>query len=148
MYVDDLAGLIPGKMVATALPAPMEALKEFSLVSGLGLNPAKCGIVIKVDLPPDALAAIQQSGISVVSSVRYLGVKMGNIASKDAFAASMGEAQKRVNIASTLGLSQQERVQILKVWILPVLLLTESLLPRPGCCILPNRCIQYSIRVR
>ena len=54
MYVDDLAGLIPGKMVATALPALMEALKEFSLVSGLRLNLAKCGIVIKGDLPLDA----------------------------------------------------------------------------------------------
>ena len=32
MYVDDLAGLIPGVRVATALPALMEALKEFSLV--------------------------------------------------------------------------------------------------------------------
>ena len=61
MYVDDLAGLIPGMRVATALPALMEALKEFSLVSGLKLNLAKCGIVIKGDLPPEALAAIQQS---------------------------------------------------------------------------------------
>ena len=52
MYVDDLAGLIPGMRVATALPALMEALKEFSLVSGLKLNLAKCGIVIKGDLPP------------------------------------------------------------------------------------------------
>ena len=49
---------------------------------------------------------------------------MGNIMSKDAFATSMAEAQRRANIASTLGLSLQERVQILKVWILPVVLLT------------------------
>ena len=59
MYVDDLAGLIPGKVVATALPALMEALKEFSLVSGLRLDLANCGILIKGDLHPDALAAIQ-----------------------------------------------------------------------------------------
>ena len=49
---------------------------------------------------------------------------MGNISPKEAFAASMAEAQRRANIASTLGLSLQERVQILKVWILPVVLLT------------------------
>ena len=40
-----------------------------------------------------------------------------------AFAASMAEAQRRANIASTLGLSLQERVQMLKVWILLVVLL-------------------------
>ena len=51
---------------------------------------------------------------------------MGNISPKEAFAASMAEAQRRANIASTLGLSLQERVQILKVWILPVVLLTAS----------------------
>ena len=60
MYAVDLAGLVPGTRVATALLALMEALKEFSLVSGLRLNLTKCGIVIKGDLPPDALAAIQQ----------------------------------------------------------------------------------------
>ena len=49
---------------------------------------------------------------------------MGNISPKEAFAASMAEAQMRANIASTLGLRLQERVQILKVWILPVVLLT------------------------
>ena len=49
---------------------------------------------------------------------------MGNISPKDAFAASMAEARRRANIASTLGPSLQQRVQILKVWILPVVLLT------------------------
>ena len=110
---------------------------------------AKCGIVIKGDLPPDALTAIQQSGIKVVSSVRYLGVKMGTIASKHAFAAFMAEAQRRVNIASTLGLSLHERVQILKVWILPVLLLTaRAYYPNPVVVSsLTTTCIQYSIRI-
>ena len=49
---------------------------------------------------------------------------MGNITSKDAFAASMAEAHRRADIVSTLGLSLQERVQILKIWMPPVLLLT------------------------
>ena len=48
---------------------------------------------------------------------------MENISPKEAFVAPMAEAQRRANVVSSLILSLSERIQMLKVWILPVLLL-------------------------
>ena len=123
----------------------MEALKEFSLVSGLKLNLAKCGIVIKGDLPPDALAAIQQSGIKIVNSVRYRVVKMGNISSKDAFAASMAESAEEVEYCLHAR-PQPARKSANSPGMDPSGCSThcKGLLPRPGCHFLTHYSIQYN----
>ena len=87
MCVDDLAGLISGPKIQEALPQLLDMLHQFALVSGLKLNLDKCGIVIKGLITSDAMSTIRNSGMKVKRDVKYLGVNMGNISSKEAFAA-------------------------------------------------------------
>ena len=67
-------------------------------------------------------------GIPIADSVKYLGVRMGNVSSDTAFAFPLGEAQRRASCITTYGLSIRELVLLLKTWILPCVLLT-GLLP-------------------
>ena len=69
-------------------------------------SPARVGHFTGFRTPLGAQGQCEDVLTPYPSSVRYLGVKMGNATSRDASIASiMAEAQRRANIASTLGLS-------------------------------------------
>jgi len=50
---------------------------------------------------------------------------VGNVSTSQAFARALGEAQRRASARGAFPLSLDERIQLLKVWILPWLLLTS-----------------------
>ena len=59
-----------------------------------------------------------------MDSVKYLGVRMGNVTPDSAFAFPLGEAQRRAGSIAAYGLSMKKHILLLKTWILPCVLLT------------------------
>ena len=57
-------------------------------------------------------------GIPIVDSVKYVGVRMGNVTSNAVFVFPFGEAQRKASCFTTYGLSLKERILLLKTWIL------------------------------
>ena len=64
-------------------------------------------------------------GLTVLHQLEYLGVKMGNVSSDEAFAVPLREAQHTANVVASLQLSIRERIILLKTWVLPTVLLTS-----------------------
>ena len=133
MYADDLGALIQGRHVSSIVFDVLEMMKQFGIFSGLLLNLGKCGIVVKGHLSTgdqkyltESPAGPQLCGIQIRQSVRYLGVKIGNLTSHEAFAYYLGEAQRRASTVGSLGLSEKEAIILLKTWVLPTLLLTAK----------------------
>ena len=131
MYADDLGALIQGRHVSSIVYEVLEMMKQFGMFSGLLLNLGNCGIVVKGNLSTrdqqhvtESPGGSQLCGIQIRQSVRYLGVKIGNLTSDEAFASYLGEAQRRASTVGSLGLSKKEAIILLKTWILPTLLLT------------------------
>ena len=131
MYADDLGALIPGRHVSSIMYEVLEMMKQFRIFSGLLLNVGKCGIVVKGNLSTSDQQHVTESpggsqlcGIQIRHTVRYLGVKMGNLTSDEAFASYHGDAQRTASKVGSLGLSKREAIILLKTWVLPTLLVT------------------------
>ena len=130
MFADDLRVLIGGKRVVLVLQKVYDCMKEFGLFSGLKLNLGKCGVVIKIILHSQDQQHIKAKqdgelllGMRICQSVKYLGVRMGNITSDEAYAFPLVEAQRRASVVANLHLSLRERIVLLKTWVLPIVLL-------------------------
>ena len=108
-----------------------DCMAEFGLFSRLKLNFSRCGLVVKGSLQKrdrEHLEATQACepliGILIRHSIKYLGVRIGNITSDEAYAFPLAEAQRRASIVAGLHLSPRERIVLLKTWVLPTVLLT------------------------
>ena len=123
MYVDDLCVLITSNF-APSLRSILDSMNEFGRISGLCLNLSKSAMVIKGKFSESDIKSFKSCGLTMADSVRYLGVLIGHVTTAQAFARALGEAQRRASQLSLFPLTLLERVQLLKVWILPVLLLT------------------------
>ena len=106
-------------------------MNVFAKLSGQVLSLIKCGVVIKGNLTPAEHSQVELAngqqllrGIPVVESLKYLGVRMGNLTSDGAFAFPLGDARRRASCMTAYGLSIKERILLLKTWILPCVLLT------------------------
>ena len=106
-------------------------MKIFAKFLGQVLNLGKCGVVIKGSLTASQQIQVEVIrdkqlllGIPIVDSVKYLGVRMGNVTPNSAFAFPLGEAQRRASSIAAYGQSPKERILLLKTWILPCVLLT------------------------
>ena len=130
MYSDDLWVLITRWKIVPFLQRVHDCMTEFGIFSGLKLDIAKCGMVIKGLLHKDDQAKVASQagerllGILVQQSVKYLGVRIGNISSEFAYAYLLAEAQRRASVVAGLHLSRKERITLLKTWVLPTVLLT------------------------
>ena len=131
MYADDLCSIVEGATLVSTLSRVQEAMKIFAKFSGQVLNLGKCGVVIKGRLTASEQTHVESVkdkqlllGIPIVDSVKYLGVRMGNVTPDSAFAFPLGEAQRRVSSIAAYGLSLKECILLLKAWILPCVLLT------------------------
>ena len=131
MYADDLCTIVEGANLVSTLARVQEAMRFFAKFSGQVLNLGKCGVVIKGRLTASEQAQVEVIrdkqillGIPIVDSVKYLGVRMGNVTPDSAFAFPLGEAQRRAGSIASYGLSLKERILLLKMWILPCVLLT------------------------
>ena len=131
MYADDLCIVISGTRIVPIIQEICEIMNRFAIFSGLKINFSKCGIVVKGPLHPLDQQATEQTpsgevllGISLCPHVKYLGVRMGNITSDEAFSFPLAEAQRRASRLAALQFSLRERILLLKTWILPTVLLT------------------------
>ena len=100
MYADDLCPIVEGANLVNTLARVQEAMRVFAKFSGQVLNRGKCGVVIKGRLTAPEQAQVEVIrdkqillGIPIVDSVKYLGVRMGNVTPDSAFALPLGEAQ-------------------------------------------------------
>ena len=123
MYVDDLCVLITSNF-SSSLLSILDSMNEFGRISGLCLNLSKSAMVIKGKFSDSDIKSFKSCGLTMADSVRYLGVLIGHVTTAQAFTRALGEAQRRASQLSLFPLTLLERVQLLKVWILPVLLLT------------------------
>ena len=101
MYADDLCTIVEGANLVGTLSRVQEAMKVFAKFSGQVLNLGKCGVVIKGRLTAPEQTKVEVFrdkrlllGIPIVDSVKYLGVRMGNVTPDTAFAFPLGEAQR------------------------------------------------------
>ena len=102
----------------------LDSMNEFGRILGLCLNLSKSAMVIKGKRIECDIKSFKSCGLTMADSVRYLGVLIGHVTTAQAFAKALGEARRRASQLSLFPLTLLERVQLLKVWILPVLLLT------------------------
>ena len=98
MHADDLCSIVEGTNLVTILDRVQAAMNVFAKFSGQMLNLIKCGIVIKGVLTHAEKNHIEVTtdkrllrGIPIVESVKYLGVRMGNVTSDFAFAFPLGK---------------------------------------------------------
>ena len=75
-------------------------------------------LLLKGDLSP---ADYGDTQLLVVSKLKYLGVRIGHITTEQAFAECVANALKRAHFLRKLPLGLNERVLILKIWVLPLL---------------------------
>ena len=121
MYADDLCSIIEGANVVTIVGKDQHAMIVFAKFSGQILNPIACGIVVKPAEQSHIEVTIDKRllrGIPIVESIKYLGVRMGNVSPDSAFAFPLGEAQRTANCITAYGLSMTERIHLLKTSIL------------------------------
>ena len=124
LYVGDYCVLPSRGKLHKKLPCLLEAMEEFKVVLGLTLNLDKCGIVLKGTYAEAQQERFADYGIAIRDCVKYLGVLVGHITTSQAFAKVLGETQRRASLLGAFPFSLLERIQLLKVWILPCLPLT------------------------
>ena len=120
MYVDDLALIFTGQStyVHAMVMQVVHRLRIFSKLSRLKMNVDKSKLLLKGDLSP---ADYRDTQLLIVSKLKYLGVWIGHITTEQAFAECLAIALQRAQFLRKLPLGFNERVLILKIWILPLL---------------------------
>ena len=120
MYVDNLALIFTGQSihVHALVMQVLHGLRIFSKLSGLKINVDKNKLLLKGDLSP---ADYRDTQLLIVSKLTYLGVWIGHITTEQAFAECLAIALKRAQFLRKIPLGLNERVPILKIWILPLL---------------------------
>ena len=93
-------------------------------MSGLQVNLGKSAYVTKGVLVDPIMTYMTQSGLQHAKCVRYLGVQVGHVSTKEAFRGPLHEAFCRAGIAATVSLLIPQRIPLLMSWIFPTLRLT------------------------
>ena len=96
----------------------LHRLRIFAKLSGVKINVDKSKLLLKGDLSP---ADYRDTQLLIVSKLKYLGVWIGHITTEQAFVECLAIALKRAQLLRKLPLGLNERVLILKIWILPLL---------------------------
>ena len=125
LYADDLLIWISGGNAAAERQAQsaMRVLQEFGAFSGLKVNMQKSFAILKRQSCP---APERYVGLTVKDKVRCLGVQIGHVNAEQAYAAPMAKMKARVAFLKTLPLEVQEKAEIFRIWIQPVVQLTEK----------------------
>ena len=123
LYVDDLLIIItlPPHEVILVLSLIISAMSCFSTHSGLHINKGKSAILLARDWPPHVQALLSQFGIPIQSSYKYLGIVLGHVTSEQSFSLALNKALARAHAMRSWELSLQERVEPLKLWIVPLI---------------------------
>ena len=119
LYVDDLCIMLTGRKFRKRRQRLLLAMEDFKVVSGPTLNIGKCGLVLKGHFSDRTHRHLEDLGIALKDSVKYLGIQVGNVTTAQAFSRALEEAQRRASVLGAFPFSLQECIRLLKVWILP-----------------------------
>ena len=123
LYADDLLVIIslPPPDTVRVLADIMSEMTKFSAHSGPHVNKIKFAILLRGDWQPQQRAMLSTLGIPMKSSYKYLGILLGHVTSEQSFSVALNKALSRAYAMRSWGLSLLERVELLKLWILPLL---------------------------
>ena len=121
--MDDLLIVIklPPDEVIPVLSLVFSEMSCFSAHSGLHINKCKSAFLLAGDWPLHAQAQLLQFGIPIQTSCKYLGILLGYVTPEQSFSLALNKALSRAHAMRSWELSLQERVELLKLWILPLI---------------------------
>ena len=123
LYADDLLIIItlpPDEAHAILMPI-MTEMSCFTAHTGLKMNKGKSAILLKGEWPPQLQAALTQLGIPIQKTYKYLGILLGHVTPEQSFSLALNKALGRAYSMRSWELSLPERIELLKLWILPLL---------------------------
>ena len=123
LYVDDLLIIIHDvpQDAAQAMIQAKAVLDAFSGITGLSINLSKSAILVKGFWPPALTGLLAATGLPIKDKYKYLGVFIGHIPPEVAYGAAIQKALGRAYSMQHWKLSLAERVELLKLWILPLI---------------------------
>ena len=123
LYADDLLIVImlPPHEVIPVLSLIISAMSCFSAHSGLHINKGKSAFLLAGDWPPHMQALLSQFSIPIQSSYKYIGIVLGHVTSEQSFSVALKKALARAHAMRSLELSLEGWVELLKLWILPLI---------------------------
>ena len=104
----------------------MRALHEFGTFSGLKVNMQKSFAILKRQSGPVPQRYV---GLTVKDRVRYLGLQIRDVNAEQAYAALMAKMKARAAFLKTLPLEFQEKAEIFRIGIQPVVQAAKSYEP-------------------
>ena len=130
MYADDLIIFLDGQANPQLLGKIWKVVSCFGQFSGLKVNLNKTAAIVRNYGGMEWARCFGDIGVDVKNSVKYPGVRLGNIRHhqddqgwgltiEQAFAPALQEAFRRARVVSTLQLSMDECAFMLTSWILP-----------------------------
>ena len=103
MFVDDLCVLITSGFCQSVWFV-LGSVVEFGQVCGLQLNLSKSAMVLKGNFAGGDMNTLQNCGLPITASARYLGVLISHVTVTQAFSKALGEAQCRASQLSVYSL--------------------------------------------
>ena len=123
LYADDLLIILPfpQHLCVKLIHGVLHELALFTRITGLRVNFDKSAILLKGTWNLHHKSLIHSLPIAIKPSAKYLGVLLGNATPEESFAPALQKALHRAVRMQEWGLTLQQRIELLKQWILPVL---------------------------
>ena len=123
LYADDLLIILPfpQHLCVKLIHGVLHELALFTRITGLRVNFDKSAILLKGTWSLHHKSLINSLPIAIKPSAKYLGVLLGNATPEESFAPALQKALHRVVRMQAWGLTLQQRIELLKQWILPIL---------------------------
>lgn len=103
----------------------LDTMHEYHRYTGLKVNSDKSACITQ------KREAAQCAGIAVTKSFRYLGIQLGTQDSEKQYMVKWDAFIQRLTRLSKMGLTDQEKAILLKVWIYPIYSVIATIYPTP-----------------
>ena len=137
LYADDLLVHLKAmpRPAVRVMKGVIAALERFGDISGLRLNFDKTRFLLRGFWPDPVRQQLAELGCKADSSPRYLGIRLGDVSSEEAYAPALAKAMTRARSVALFGLDLLERSELLQTWILPILAFpAKAYFPSPSVC--------------
>ena len=111
------------------------ALERFGDFSGLRQNFNKTRFLPQGLWPDIVCQQLAELGCKLDSSMRYLGIQLGDVSAEEAFAPALAKAMTRARSVAHFNLDLPGRFELLQRWILPIFAFpARAYFPSPSVC--------------
>ena len=121
LCADDLLIIITGEQDQAVFMFLLSWVKAFSRYRGLCVNLSKSALLLKGHWTEANKVQLLSTGLRIQKSYKYLGIQFGDVTAEESFSHALQKATGRAFAMQTWALSLPERIQLLKLWILPLL---------------------------